>query len=102
MQRPHSIGALSIATNASIGLAHAPSHGDTPNEIVHGSDIALNRAKSRGRGVISVFDTAKDRELVGWRALESISCTPSSSTNSNPTTNRRSTWRPAASSPSKP
>ncbi len=71
MQRPHSIGTLSIATNASIGLAHAPSHGDTPNEIVHGSDIALNRAKSRGRGVISVFDTAKDRELVGWRALES-------------------------------
>ena len=61
MQRPHSIGALSIAANASIGLAHAPSHGDTPNEIVHGSDIALNRAKSRGRGVISVFDTAKSR-----------------------------------------
>ncbi len=71
MQRPHRIGALSIASNASIGLAHAPSHGDTPNDIVRGSDIALNRAKSGGRGVISVFDTAKDRDVLGRRALES-------------------------------
>jgi len=71
MQRPHRIGELNIASNASIGLAHAPSHGDTPNEIVRGSDIALNRAKSAGRGVISVFDTANDRDVIGRRALES-------------------------------
>ncbi len=71
MQRPHCIGELSIASNASIGLAHAPSHGDTPNAIVRGSDIALNRANSGGRGVISVFDTAKDRDVIGRRALES-------------------------------
>ena len=49
MQRPHRIGELCVASNASIGLAHAPSHGDTPNDIVRGSDIALNRAKSGGR-----------------------------------------------------
>ena len=71
MQRPHRIGALSIASNASIGVAHAPSHGETPSEIVRGSDTALNRAKSGGRGVISVFDTAKDRDVIGRRALES-------------------------------
>jgi diguanylate cyclase (GGDEF)-like protein len=71
LQRPHQIGALSITSNASIGLAHAPSHGETPSDIIRGSDIALNRAKSDGRGVISVFDTAKDRDVIGRRALES-------------------------------
>ena len=38
---------------------------------MRGSDIALNRAKSSGRGAINVFDNALDQEAWGWRALES-------------------------------
>ena len=71
LQAPHQLGVLSISTNASIGLATAPRHGSAPADIVRGSDIALNRAKSRGRGAVNVFDNAYDHDALGWRALES-------------------------------
>jgi diguanylate cyclase (GGDEF)-like protein len=71
LQTPHQLGLLSISTNASVGLAIAPRHGAAASDIVRGSDIALNRAKSSGRGALNVFDNALDHEAWGWRALES-------------------------------
>jgi diguanylate cyclase (GGDEF)-like protein len=71
LQDAHQLGLLSISTNASVGLASAPRHGEAASDIVLGSDIALNRAKSSGRGALNVFDNALDRDAWGWRALES-------------------------------
>lgn len=71
LQEPHQLAGLSISTNASIGLAVAPRDGSAAADIVRGSDIALNRAKSGGRGAINTFDNVLDHEAWGWRALES-------------------------------
>jgi diguanylate cyclase (GGDEF)-like protein len=71
LQNPHQLGLLSIPTNASVGLAIAPRQGAAASDIVRGSDIALSRAKSSGRGALNVFDNALNHEAWGWRALES-------------------------------
>ena len=70
LQSPLQLGLLSISTNASVGLAVAPRHGAAAADIVRGSDIALNRAKSNGRGAFSTYSTTRSikRPGVGARS----------------------------------
>ena len=45
---------------ASIGVALAPQHGQTPQELLRHADIAMYAAKGAGRGRYAVFETALD------------------------------------------
>jgi predicted signal transduction protein with EAL and GGDEF domain len=54
----------------SIGIAMAPRDERNADEIVRRSDVALNCAKSSGRGVARLFDEEMDRENSERLALE--------------------------------
>jgi diguanylate cyclase (GGDEF)-like protein len=55
IRRPYDILGHRLHTDASIGVALAPKHGQDPEELFASADMALYRAKSLGRGVQSVY-----------------------------------------------
>ncbi|NSL71194.1 GGDEF-domain containing protein [Hyphomicrobium sulfonivorans] len=52
---PHEVAGHSLFTDVSIGIALAPTHGQTPEQLLASADLALYQAKSRGRGLHAVF-----------------------------------------------
>lgn len=58
IRRPHDVLGHSLHTEASIGVALAPHHGQEPEQLFACADMALYRAKSLGRGVHSVYTPA--------------------------------------------
>jgi diguanylate cyclase (GGDEF)-like protein len=55
---------------ASIGVAFAPEHGTNSEELLRKADIALYRAKAKGRGLAMVYDTAMAEEFTDRIRLE--------------------------------
>jgi diguanylate cyclase (GGDEF)-like protein len=55
IRRPHDVLGHCLHTEASIGVALAPHHGQTPEQLFACADMALYRAKSMGRGVHAVY-----------------------------------------------
>jgi diguanylate cyclase (GGDEF)-like protein len=53
-------GMLRAGVTISIGVACAPEHGETREQLVHAADVALYRAKTRGRDRVEV---ASDRDV---------------------------------------
>lgn len=68
--QPYLLDQRSIVVKASIGLAIAPRHGRQARQIVRNSDIALNWAKSGGRGAARLFDEEMDRDAQARLALD--------------------------------
>ncbi|QJU60570.1 EAL domain-containing protein [Sphingomonas sp. AP4-R1] len=58
------------AVGVSIGVAVYPDDAVSPENLRHGADIALYRAKETGRGVACFFDQDMDRAVRERRALE--------------------------------
>jgi diguanylate cyclase len=61
LRQPVRTGDRESVLGASIGIALAPLHGDTPLELLRRADIALYAAKNAGRDCLSVFDDSMDR-----------------------------------------
>jgi diguanylate cyclase (GGDEF)-like protein len=57
------LGEHSIDLTTSIGLATFPSQGITPNDVIGRADLALHRAKRRGRSIIQPFVPAFRDEI---------------------------------------
>jgi diguanylate cyclase (GGDEF)-like protein len=55
IRRPHEIFGHTLHTEVSIGVALAPHHGQTPEQLFACADMALYRAKSMGRGVHAMY-----------------------------------------------
>ena len=55
VRRPHEVLGHCLHTEASIGVALAPHHGQTPEQLFACADMALYRAKSMGRGVHAIY-----------------------------------------------
>jgi diguanylate cyclase (GGDEF)-like protein len=55
IRRPHDVLGHCLHTEASIGVALAPHHGQTVEQLFACADMALYRAKSMGRGVHAVY-----------------------------------------------
>lgn len=53
--QPYRIGDLVLQVGASIGIASAPEHGDSPAELFNNADLALYASKAAGRGTFSLF-----------------------------------------------
>lgn len=53
---PFDIGGSQVFITASIGIAHFPTHGDTPEFLLRSADRALYRAKTAGRNGFRIHD----------------------------------------------
>jgi diguanylate cyclase (GGDEF)-like protein len=60
----------SLRMTASIGMANAPEHGDTPQDLMRNADIALYRAKDSGRDRAACFSIDMAAEIEQRRQIE--------------------------------
>jgi diguanylate cyclase (GGDEF)-like protein len=60
----------SMRMTASIGLARAPEHGDTPQDLMRNADIALYQAKAQGRNRALFFSADMALEIERRREIE--------------------------------
>lgn len=58
LREPISIDGYDQRSTASMGVTFFPSHAVKPNELIKNADIALYRAKARGRDRVEFFDSA--------------------------------------------
>jgi diguanylate cyclase (GGDEF)-like protein len=67
---PFLIEGYEVMTGASIGIAYAPDHGNTPEQLLKNADLALYAAKAQGRSRFVRFETGMDSLVETRRALE--------------------------------
>jgi diguanylate cyclase (GGDEF)-like protein/PAS domain S-box-containing protein len=67
---PFPIGGHEIFTTASIGIALSTTRYDRPEDVLRDADIAMYRAKSRGKARHEVFDTAMHDRAVKMLQFE--------------------------------
>lgn len=67
LREPFNIGEQEIFLSTSIGVALSTQENETPNQLLQHADLAMSRAKARGRDRIEIFDremrTAVDERL---------------------------------------
>jgi diguanylate cyclase (GGDEF)-like protein len=68
--RPFAIDGRPVFTGASVGIALSDGTGDTPERLLRDADIALHRAKERGRARCEVFDPSLHARLLDRLELE--------------------------------
>jgi diguanylate cyclase (GGDEF)-like protein len=70
LRRPIAIGDKALVYHASVGVARAPSDGDSASELLRHADIALDRAKIDGGPRMRCFEQSMDRALQRRRMIE--------------------------------
>lgn len=70
ISRPYEYGDMQIEMCVSVGVSMAPMHGDTSEELLGSADLALNKAKSDGKGTYVVFIPALREVALARRAFE--------------------------------
>jgi diguanylate cyclase (GGDEF)-like protein len=68
--RPFDLDGREVAIEASIGIAIAPQDGGDPDRLLYNADLALNLAKSDGRGRHRFFEAGMDGRMRARRRLE--------------------------------
>jgi diguanylate cyclase (GGDEF)-like protein len=67
---PFDIFGEEVMTSASVGIAIAPEHGDTYDDLLNRADEAMYRAKGHGRDAFEMFRHSPDPVHPGRRALD--------------------------------
>ena len=100
MSRPFIVFGEEVETSASIGIAMAPEHGDSYDELLSRADEAMYRAKGRGRNAFQMYSGSRGQRLGrhDWPSTSGPS-TPTSSTPSTTTSSSCSTSRTSTSAP---
>ena len=70
LEEIHQLMGHRVEIGASIGIALAPEHGTTADELLKNADIALYQAKSIGGGTFAIFDPAFSYQMQNRRQLE--------------------------------
>jgi diguanylate cyclase (GGDEF)-like protein/PAS domain S-box-containing protein len=70
MAQPFKIEDHEIVVGASVGIALAPADGQTPEDLLRNADLALDRAKTDGRGLYRFFEPDMDAKMQSRRAIE--------------------------------
>lgn len=68
--RPYVINGQVVVVDASMGIALAPTDGDSPESITRHADLALYRAKEEGRGTYRMFEEGMNARMQARRLLE--------------------------------
>src|SRR5690606_3807397 len=71
MDEPVRVGGKELYSSTSIGIAHVQPHYRTPEELLRDADVALYRAKAKGRRRFELFDETLRREALDQLELES-------------------------------
>jgi diguanylate cyclase (GGDEF)-like protein len=67
---PFDVGNKLVVMGGSIGIALFPGDGETADDLLKHSDIALYRAKADGRGIFRLFEPEMDLDIRERRSLE--------------------------------
>ncbi len=70
LARPFWINEKAVQVGNTVGLAHAPLHGQKRDEITRRADLALRAAKRKTRGGMAGFQPAMDVEIEDRRFIE--------------------------------
>jgi diguanylate cyclase (GGDEF)-like protein/PAS domain S-box-containing protein len=70
LRLPFRVGEHEIFTTASIGIALSATGYERPHDVLRDADIAMYRAKSRGRGIHEVFDKTMHERAVKLLTFE--------------------------------
>jgi diguanylate cyclase (GGDEF)-like protein len=70
VDQPFDIDGHRILVGASIGIAFAPSDGNSCDTLLRNADMALYLAKAEGRGTYRLFEPEMNARVQGRRALE--------------------------------
>ncbi|AJQ94145.1 EAL domain-containing protein [Gynuella sunshinyii] len=70
VSQPYDIEGQSIHIGISIGIAVAPVNGTDPDRLIKCADVALYRAKQKGRKTYCFFELEMDAQIQSQRALE--------------------------------
>ncbi len=65
-----SIGEQTLRTSCSIGIAMAPDHASTSNDLMRCADMALYESKRSGRSCYRMFDSVYEDQMVRRRVIE--------------------------------
>ncbi|PTM46464.1 bifunctional diguanylate cyclase/phosphodiesterase [Phreatobacter oligotrophus] len=70
VSEPYMVEDRQLLVGASIGIAMAPTHGASADELMRNADAALYKAKADGRNGVRVYDSELDAIVRSRRALE--------------------------------
>jgi diguanylate cyclase (GGDEF)-like protein/PAS domain S-box-containing protein len=71
LQRPVQLGAMEIAVSASIGITFSSNGYQTSDQIIRDADIAMYKAKSKGKAQYALFDSSLHQHVTAQLQLES-------------------------------
>ncbi len=69
LQQPYDLDGQLVTVTASIGIASAPADGLNPDQLMKAADMALYRAKARGRATHCFFDADMEADIQQRRQL---------------------------------
>jgi diguanylate cyclase (GGDEF)-like protein len=67
---PYDIDGHQVVIGTSVGIAVGPVDGVAPDQLIRNSDLALYRAKDKGRGIYRFFEPEMDTQMQARRAME--------------------------------
>jgi diguanylate cyclase (GGDEF)-like protein/PAS domain S-box-containing protein len=71
LQKPVQLGAMEVAISASIGITFSTNGYQTSDQIIRDADIAMYKAKSKGKAQYALFDSSLHQHVTAQLQLES-------------------------------
>ena len=71
LQKPVQLGAMEVAISASIGITFSTNGYQTSDQIIRDADIAMYKAKSKGKAQYAIFDSSLHQHVTAQLELES-------------------------------
>jgi diguanylate cyclase (GGDEF)-like protein/PAS domain S-box-containing protein len=70
LEKPVRLGTMEVAVSASIGITFSTNNYQTSDQIIRDADIAMYKAKSKGKAQYALFDTSLHRHVAEQLQLE--------------------------------
>ncbi len=71
LQKPVQLGSMEVAISASIGITFSTNGYQTSDQIIRDADIAMYKAKSKGKAQYALFDSSLHQHVTAQLQLES-------------------------------
>jgi diguanylate cyclase (GGDEF)-like protein/PAS domain S-box-containing protein len=71
LQKPFQLGSMEVAISASIGITFSTNGYQTSDQIIRDADIAMYKAKSKGKAQYALFDSSLHQHVTSQLKLES-------------------------------